>query len=123
MFPLAAPRESSVFDFLDAYVLIVDEPALIEKTLATFYENLDNRFSEITEVGEIGLEPHELFLSGEQLREKFEAKQLVELRALGRTAAATDEQFQFEEDGSAQSSDSVAKAFVSVSDGGKICRN
>ncbi|HLM62374.1 MAG TPA: transcription-repair coupling factor, partial [Pyrinomonadaceae bacterium] len=93
LFPLVNPFKASIFDFLENYVFVVDEPALIEQTLSTFYETLDTRYAETAEAGEIGLEPHELFLSGEELREKFEAKQRVELRALGRTAAQTDEQF------------------------------
>jgi transcription-repair coupling factor (superfamily II helicase) len=96
LFPLVNPRSSSVFDFLENYVLIIDEPSIIEQSLSTFYEKLDNRFAEITEAGEIGLEPQELFLSGEELRSKFDAKQRVELRALGRTAALVDEQFTLE---------------------------
>jgi transcription-repair coupling factor (superfamily II helicase) len=97
LFPLVNPRESNVFDFLENYILVIDEPALVEQTLSVFYENLDNRFAEITETGEIGLEPRELFLSGEELRGKFETAQRAELRALGRSAAATDEQFQFQD--------------------------
>ncbi len=97
LFPLVNTRQSSVFDFLGAYVLIFDEPALIEQTLALFYENLDKRFAETAEAGEIGLEPAELFLNGETLRERLTKKQRVELRALGRTAAATDEQFQIQD--------------------------
>ncbi len=93
LFPLVNSRNSSVFDFLENYVLIFDEPSIIEQTLALFYENLEKRFNETTEAGEIGLEPNEIFLSGAQLRGKFETKQRVELRALGRTAAATDEEF------------------------------
>ncbi len=96
LFPLVNPRSSSVFDFLENYVLIVDEPSIIEHTLTNFYENLEKHFAEITEAGEIGLEPQELFLSGEQLRGKFDSKQRVELRALGRTAAQVDEQFSLE---------------------------
>jgi transcription-repair coupling factor (superfamily II helicase) len=96
LFPLVNPRESSVFDFLENYVLIFDEPSIIEQSLSAFYEKLDNRFVEITEAGEIGLEPQELFLSSEELRGKFSAQQRVELRALGRTAAKTDEEFSFD---------------------------
>jgi len=96
LFPLVNPRSSSVFDFLENYVLIFDEPSMIEQTLSTFYEKVDNHFAEITEAGEIGLEPRELFLNGEELRGKFEKKQRVELRALGRTAAQVDEEFLFE---------------------------
>ncbi len=97
LFSLVNPRGGSVFDFLDEYVLIVDEPTLVEQTLSAFYENLENRFNEISEAGEIGLQPQELFLSGAELRGKFEIKQRVELRALGRTAATTDEEFQFQD--------------------------
>ncbi|MDQ3750814.1 MAG: hypothetical protein M3367_17615, partial [Acidobacteriota bacterium] len=93
LFPLVNSRQSSVFDFLDDCVFVFDEPSIIEQTLSTFYENLDNRFAETSDAGEIGLEPNELFLNGEDLRGKLNAKQRVELRALGRTAAQTDEQF------------------------------
>ena len=96
LFPLVNPRGSSVFDFLENYVLIFDEPSVIEQSLSTFYEKLDNHFAEITEAGEIGLEPRELFLSGEELRKHFEKRQRVELRALGRTAAQVDEEFSLE---------------------------
>ena len=95
LFPIVQPREASVFDFLGDCVFVIDEPALIEQTLTNFYENLEKRYAEITELGEIGLAPNELFLSGETLREKFDQKQRLELRALGRTAAQTDEQFEF----------------------------
>nr|MBA3600787.1 DEAD/DEAH box helicase [Acidobacteriota bacterium] len=93
LFPMVNPRQSSVFDFLDDCVFVFDEPSIIEPTLSTFYENLDVGFAETSDAGEIGLEPNELFLSGEDLRGKLDAKQRVELRALGRTAAETDEQF------------------------------
>ncbi len=96
LFPLVNSREASVFDFLDDYVFVFDEPSIIEQTLSTFYENLDVRFAETSDAGEIGLEPNELFLSGEDLRGKLEAKQRIELRALGKMAAQTDEQFSLE---------------------------
>ncbi len=94
LLPLIRPHTSSVFDFLKDAVLIIDEPALIEQTLGAFYETIENRHAEITELGDVGLEPQELFLQVEELREKLDGKQRVELRALGKTAAATDEQFQ-----------------------------
>ena len=94
MMPVVHPRESSVFDYLTDAVLIVDEPALIVQTLENYYEAVEKRYAEITELGDIGLNPDELFLSGETLREKISQKQRVELRALGLTAAQTDEAFQ-----------------------------
>ena len=94
LMPLVNPREASVFDYLKDCILVVDEPLMVEKTLETFYENLSEHYEEITESGEIGLEPSELFLSGEVLREKLQTNKRIELRALGKTAAQTDEEFQ-----------------------------
>ena len=94
LFPIVQTRDANIFDFLKEFILVIDEPAVVEQNLGTFYETLETRYAEITEIGEIGLEPTELFLSVEQLREKFEQKQRIEIRALGRTAAMTDEEFQ-----------------------------
>ena len=91
---LVNPKNASVFDYLKDAVFVVDEPAPVEQTLTNFYETIEKHYAEITEADDIGLEPHELFLSGETLREKLADKQRVELRALGRTAAQTDEEFQ-----------------------------
>ncbi len=94
LIPLVKPQTSSVFNFLKDCIFVFDEPAMIEQTLATFYENTENHFAQITEQGEIGLQPNELFLSIEELREKLEETKRIELRALGKTAAQTDEEFQ-----------------------------
>ena len=91
---LVNPKSASVFDYLQDAIFIVDEPALVEQTLTLFYETVEKRHAEITEADDVGLEPHELFLDGATLRDKLENKQRVELRALGRTAAQTDEEFQ-----------------------------
>ncbi|MEJ7863375.1 MAG: transcription-repair coupling factor, partial [Pyrinomonadaceae bacterium] len=110
MFPLISPRTSSIFEYLKDFVFVIDEPALIELNLSSFYENLDRHFAEITEAGEIGLKPGELFLSIEQLRDKFEHIQRVELRSLGRTAAQTDEEFQILETTAATDTLQIGKA-------------
>lgn len=91
---LVNPRNSSVFDYLKDAIFVIDEPSIIEQTLTAFYETVERRHNEISEAADIGLEPTELFLSGETLREKLENKQRIELRALGKTAAQTDEEFQ-----------------------------
>ncbi len=93
--PLVKERSSSVFDFLKDCVFVVDEPTIAENSLSLFYENLEKRFAEITEADDIGLEPTELFLSGEQLREKLYKQKRIELRTLGRSASATDESLAF----------------------------
>ncbi len=98
LLPLSKPRTSSIFDYLKDCVFVVEEPGIVENTLAEFYEHLAARFAEIDEHDEIGLAPDELFLSVEELRESLNKQKRIELRALGKTAAATDEQFQFEQD-------------------------
>ena len=92
---LVNPKKASVFDYLKDAIFIIDEPTLVEQTLTNFYETIEKHFAEISEADDIGMEPSEIFLDGETLRGKFADKQRVELRALGRTAAATDEEFQF----------------------------
>lgn len=94
LFPLVQPRTATIFDFLKDCLFVIDEPAMIEQSLSNFYETLQRRYAEIIESGEIGLEPDELFLSVELLRENLEKNKRLELRALGKTAAQTDEEFQ-----------------------------
>ena len=98
LMPLVKPRGSSVFDYLSDYIFVIDEPTIVEQTLISFYEHLEERFAEINQHDEIGLKPDELFLTGEELREKLADRKRVELRALGKTAAATDEQFQLDQE-------------------------
>ena len=93
---LVNPKSGNVFDYLKDAIFVVDEPTLVEQTLTNFYETNEKRYAEISEADDIGLEPCELFLSGQELREKLENGRRVELRALGRTAAQTDEQFAFD---------------------------
>src|SRR5207253_3116881 len=66
---------------------------VIEQTLSSFYETLEKRFTEINEADDIGLAPHELFLTGEELRENLDKNKRIELRALGISAAETNEDF------------------------------
>ena len=94
LLPLSKPRNSNIFEYLKNCVFVIDEPSLVENSLGEFYEHLQQRFAEISEHDEIGLAPEELFLSAVELRENLEKQKRIELRALGRTAAQTDEQFQ-----------------------------
>jgi transcription-repair coupling factor (superfamily II helicase) len=96
LMPLTNPRKSDVFDYLKDAVFVIDEPPLIEQTLTNYYESLQKHLNEITEAGEIGLEPSELFLTGAELRDKLKNKQRLELRTLGKGAAATGESLEFE---------------------------
>lgn len=91
---LVSPKNSSVFDFLKTAVIVIDEPSIIEQSLENFYEILEENYAQKTEADDIALAPDELFLTGDILREKLEKFQRIELRALGKTAAITDQEFQ-----------------------------
>jgi transcription-repair coupling factor (superfamily II helicase) len=93
LIPLVARTEASGFDYLRDTVLVVDEPAGVEQYLANSFENVAARHAENDAAGEIGLKPEELYLTVEELRERVSASPRVEFRALGRTAALTDERF------------------------------
>lgn len=89
-------NDSSIFDYLENPIFIIDEPTSIEQNLADFYERIQEHYEEITEHGEIGLQPNELFLDAENLRKNLGQKQRLEIRSLGKLAAETDEEFSLE---------------------------
>ncbi|MDQ3135578.1 MAG: DEAD/DEAH box helicase, partial [Acidobacteriota bacterium] len=94
LIPLVKDMDASAFDYLPREaLLIVDEPAGIESYLGNFYETLQTRHAETEAADEISLRPDELFLTAAELRERAEQLARVELRALGRAAAITDERF------------------------------
>ncbi len=106
---LLNPPDSSIFDYLTDAVFVIDEPSTVEQSLSSFYENLEKRFAQINEADDLGLAPNELFLSAEELREKLSKGKRIELRALGKTAAITDERFQFDAE-----SDSVPQVIGNI---------
>lgn len=93
LLPLVRPLAATLFDHLDDHIFVIDEPVAIEQTLTTLYNHFEKGFESVTEAGDVGLAPKELFLQPRELREALDARRVIELRSLGRTAAATDEQF------------------------------
>jgi transcription-repair coupling factor (superfamily II helicase) len=96
LIPLMRPLTASPFDYFKDAVLVIDEPVEIEKRTSDLYQYLGERFAQADDAGELSLPPDKLFLSVEELRARFEAATRIELRLLGRDAAATDEQFRIQ---------------------------
>jgi transcription-repair coupling factor (superfamily II helicase) len=96
LLPLTRPLGSTAFDYLKDAVVVIDEPAEIEKRANDLYTYLADRYSQADDAGELALPPEKLFLTADELREKFNSVTRIELRLLGRVAAATDEQFRIE---------------------------
>jgi transcription-repair coupling factor (superfamily II helicase) len=101
LMPLVRERNASVFDYLRDAVLVLDEPGAVETYLAGVYETLAARYSETEAADELGLRPEELYLTAEELRERLEPVQRLELRALGRSAAQLDQQLSLDAEGPA----------------------
>ncbi|MBV9242037.1 MAG: DEAD/DEAH box helicase, partial [Acidobacteria bacterium] len=93
LMPLVKPLRGTAFDHLADRIFVIDEPASVENTLTQFYDHVHRSYSGNTELGEVALEPKELFLTPEELRNALDQFRTVELRGLGRTAAVTDEDF------------------------------
>jgi transcription-repair coupling factor (superfamily II helicase) len=93
LIPLTRPLNSSAFDYFKDALLVIDEPVEIEKRAGDLYALLADRFAQADEGGELALPPEELFLTVDDLRAKLDSNTRVELRLLGREAAATDERF------------------------------
>jgi transcription-repair coupling factor (superfamily II helicase) len=96
LLPLTRPLRSSAMDYFKDTLLVIDEPAEIEKRASELYRNLAARYHQADEEGTLSLAPEELFLTADELRTKLDQAHRVEFRLLGREAAATDEQFDIE---------------------------
>lgn len=93
---LVSPTNSSAFDYLKDFVLVVDEPGEIDSYLSGIYTTLEDRFAETDAADDLALRPEELFLSPDELRLRIEALGRIELRTLGRAAAAVDQQIRLD---------------------------
>jgi len=98
LIPLVKPFNGTIFDHLSDCIFVIDEPTAIEHTLTTHYEHISDKFNAVTESGDVGLAPNELFLTPDDLLTKLKDTLSLELRALGKTAAGTDEEFVVGED-------------------------
>lgn len=93
LMPLVKGTDATIFDYLKDHVLVVDEPAAIERHLTDLSATLHARYAETDQADELGLSPEELYLTAEELRARVDALPRVEFRALGRAAAQVDERF------------------------------
>jgi transcription-repair coupling factor (superfamily II helicase) len=93
---LVRERNATAFDYLKDAVLVIDEPSNVESYLGSVYDTLAARYAETENADDLGLRPEELYLTAEELRERLSGTQRLELRTLGRAAAAVDERLALE---------------------------
>src|SRR5205807_4616058 len=89
---LGRETNASAFDYLKEAVLDIDEPVAVESFLSSAFQTLADRYAENDAADDLSLTPQELYLTPQELREKIDAQQRVELRALGRTVAKLDQE-------------------------------
>ncbi|MGI8734829.1 MAG: transcription-repair coupling factor [Pyrinomonadaceae bacterium] len=92
LLPLVRERTSTVFDYLQDAVLIVDDPSGIDSYLSEVYQSLGDRFSETDSADDLALTPDELYLPVNELQAKIEGRPRLELRTLGRAASRVDQE-------------------------------
>ncbi|MBA3512912.1 MAG: transcription-repair coupling factor [Pyrinomonadaceae bacterium] len=96
LMPLVRERNSTVFDYLNDALLVIDEPSGIESYLSEVYQSLADRFGETEAADDLALAPEELYLTAEELQARIHQRPRVELRTLGRAAAEPDERLALE---------------------------
>ncbi|MFN0141092.1 MAG: transcription-repair coupling factor [Pyrinomonadaceae bacterium] len=96
LLPLVKPLNATAFDYLSNYVFVIDEPVGVENALVSLYDHLAQTRTAAIDSDDIALLPNELFVQPDELRAKLGDTDRLELRSLGRTAAATDEEFSLE---------------------------
>jgi transcription-repair coupling factor (superfamily II helicase) len=95
--PMVEPLEATALDYLaPGTVVVVDEPAEVERHGVQFYERVVARYAEAVEGGEVVLEPERLFLPADGLRTALEEWQRLDLRVLGKAAAGVDADFELD---------------------------
>ncbi|MBX3279490.1 MAG: transcription-repair coupling factor [Acidobacteria bacterium] len=97
LMPLLHPLTHSIFDYLGDSILVVDEPAEVEKRLRSSLEALALGFRRTDEADDLALAPEHLFLTPEELRAGIGRAVRVELRLLGGAAHAFEDELSTEE--------------------------
>ncbi|HKX26657.1 MAG TPA: transcription-repair coupling factor [Blastocatellia bacterium] len=97
LMPLIQPLTASVFDYLDDMVLVVEEPAEIEKNIRSALDEMQRSYDRVESVDELALPPEKLFLTPDELRARLDRRAKVELRLLGSSALTIEEELSTEE--------------------------
>jgi transcription-repair coupling factor (superfamily II helicase) len=81
--PLANPLPASIFDYLDDTILVIDEPAEVEKRVRSILDELSIAFDRTEQADELAISPDRLFLTPDELRKELDSRARIELRLLG----------------------------------------
>jgi len=88
LMPIVQPVESTLLDYADSAVLVLDEPEVIDEAHRKFFTVLDQRFEQTQNAGGIAIAPNEIFVSPEELHVLAARNRRVNLEELGATGAS-----------------------------------
>ena len=80
---LGAPLEATIFDYIDACVLALDEPEILREEHDRFLALMQHRFEQTASSGNLALPPELLFLSPEEFAKPHPQHRRVQLEQLG----------------------------------------
>jgi transcription-repair coupling factor (superfamily II helicase) len=83
LLPLAFPLDSTIFDYADGTVLVIDESEVLHETHTKFLEGLGQRFDQTVSGGGLALPPANLFWSAEDLATREVRNPRLHLEELG----------------------------------------
>lgn len=88
LMPIVQPLESTILDYADPAVLILDEPEVLEEAHQKFFSALEQRFEQAESAGGAVLPPGEIFVSPQDLKTLASRHRRVHLEELGATGAS-----------------------------------
>src|SRR5262249_39451782 len=83
LMPLTNPLDSTIFDYADPCVLVLDEPEVLREAQDKFFSALQQRYQQTEAAGGIALAPENLFLQPENFEERRRLHPLVQLEEIG----------------------------------------
>src|SRR5206468_10194855 len=88
LMPIVQPMESTLLDYAEPAVLILDEPEVLKEAHHKFFSALEQRFEQTRDAGGVVLAPDDIFVSPGDLRARAGRNRRVNLEELGATGAS-----------------------------------
>jgi transcription-repair coupling factor (superfamily II helicase) len=88
LMPIVQPLESTLFDYAESAVLVLEEPELLQDASEKFFAALEQRYEQTIDAGGIALPPQDIFLSPEMFRSRAGMHKRVNLEELGASGSS-----------------------------------
>lgn len=88
LMPVVQPMESTILDYAEPAVLILDEPEVLGEAHQKFFSALEQRFEQTRSAGGVVLPPNEIFVAPDDLKPLVARHRRLHLEELGATGAS-----------------------------------